>query len=245
MIRCHYENSCEIGCFSKLTNTYCLTAIGNGNESFFETFEAELGVDDFPIIPCTIAETSIIGRLCCGNSRGLLLPNTCTDVELQHLRNSLPDSVIVQKVEERLSALGNVIACNDHVAIVHPDLDKETEEIVQDVLGVEVFKHTIAKQTLVGSYCVLNNKGALVHPGTTIEQQDELSSILQIPLCAGTVNRGSVVLGGGMVCNDWTAFCGLDTTATEISVIESIFKLNESQPSDIITTMRDTLIDNL
>lgn len=45
-------------------------------------------------------------------------------MELQHLRNSLPDAVKVQRVEERLSALGNVIACNDYVALVHPDLDK-------------------------------------------------------------------------------------------------------------------------
>jgi translation initiation factor 6 len=30
----------------------------------------------------------------------------------------------VQRVEERLSALGNVITCNDYVALVHPDLDK-------------------------------------------------------------------------------------------------------------------------
>lgn len=52
------------------------------------------------------------------------MPNGTSDVELQHLRNSLPDSVKVQRVEERLSALGNVIACNDYVALVHPDLDK-------------------------------------------------------------------------------------------------------------------------
>ena len=44
--------------------------------------------------------------------------------ELQQIRNSLPDSVRIQRVEERLSALGNVIACNDYVALVHPDLDR-------------------------------------------------------------------------------------------------------------------------
>ena len=44
--------------------------------------------------------------------------------ELQHLRNSLPESVHVQRIEERLSALGNVIACNDYVALVHPDIDR-------------------------------------------------------------------------------------------------------------------------
>ena len=49
--------------------------------------------------------------------------------ELQHLRNSLPDTVKIQRVEEKLSALGNVISCNDYVALVHPDLDKVWQDI--------------------------------------------------------------------------------------------------------------------
>lgn len=52
------------------------------------------------------------------------MPNNTTDQELQHIRNCLPDGVRIQRVEERLSALGNVIACNDYVALVHPDLDR-------------------------------------------------------------------------------------------------------------------------
>eukprot|EP00959_Pyramimonas_sp_CCMP1952_P320230 6701505-Pyramimonas_sp.AAC.1 len=44
--------------------------------------------------------------------------------ELMHIRNSLPDEVVVQRVDERLSALGNCIACNDYVALIHPDLDR-------------------------------------------------------------------------------------------------------------------------
>lgn len=59
-----------------------------------------------------------------GNKRGLLVPNTTTDQELQHLRNALPDKVVIQRVEERLSALGNCIVTNDHVALVHTDLDR-------------------------------------------------------------------------------------------------------------------------
>merc|ERR1712025_684587 len=172
-----------------------------------------------------------------GNKNGLLCPQNTTDQELAHIRNSLPDEVRVQRIEERLSALGNVIVCNDHVALVHPDLDRETEEIVADTLGVEVFRQTVADQVLVGTYCAFTNKGGLVHPKTTTEDQDELSSLLQVPLVAGTVNRGSDVIGGGMVVNDWIAFCGLDTTSTELSVIENVFKLGDSQPSAIATEM--------
>uniref|UniRef100_A0A672K990 Eukaryotic translation initiation factor 6 n=1 Tax=Sinocyclocheilus grahami TaxID=75366 RepID=A0A672K990_SINGR len=209
---------------------------------FHSVFEGELS-ETMPVVHASIAGCRIIGRMCVGNRHGLLVPNNTTDQELQHIKNCLPDSVRIQRVEERLSALGNVIACNDYVALVHPDLDRETEEILADTLKVEVFRQTIAEQVLVGSYCTFSNQGGLVHPKTSIEDQDELSSLLQVPLVAGTVNRGSEVIAAGMVVNDWCAFCGLDTTSTELSVIESVFRLSETQPSAIATTMRDSLID--
>ena len=168
---------------------------------------------------------------------------------------------------------------------------QETEEIIADVLGVEVFRQSIANNVLVGSYCNFTNQGGLVswslidkcrlmklesvqatgyacdlfvhcaaawlghtiissvglqvHPQTSIEDLDELSSLLQVPLVAGTVNRGSDVIGAGLVANDWSAFCGLDTTSTELSVIESVFKLRDSQPSNIVKEMRASLIDSM
>lgn len=98
---------------------------------------------------------------------------------------------------------------------------------------------------MVGSYCSISNRGGLVHPNTSIQDQDELSSLLQVPLVAGTVNRGSDLIGAGCVVNDWSAFVGLDTSSTEISVIEKIFNLQSTQSSYIVNDMRDQLIDSM
>lgn len=239
--RCQFENSNDVGVFAKLTNAYCMVGLG-GAENFYSVFEAELA-EHIPVIKTSIAGTRLVGRMTVGNRNGLLLPNTTSDQEMMHIRNSLPDEVVVQRIDERLSALGNTIACNDYVALIHPDIDRETEELVADVLGVEVFRQTVAGNVLVGSYSSFTNQGGLVHPKTSIEDLDELSSLLQIPLVAGTVNRGSDVIGAGLVANDWAAFCGLDTTSTELSVIESVFKLRDAQPTAIVNEMRASLID--
>jgi translation initiation factor 6 (eIF-6) len=59
-----FENSSDIGVFSKLTNSYCLVAI-QGSTNFYSAFEAELG-DVIPIVHTSIAGTRIVGRLTAG-----------------------------------------------------------------------------------------------------------------------------------------------------------------------------------
>lgn len=132
---------------------------------------------------------------------------------------------------------------SDYVALVHPDLDRETEEIIADVLGVEVFRQTIGSNVLAGSYSAVSNVGALVHSSTPPSAQDELSSLLQVPLVAGSINRGSDLIGAGLLVNDFAAFVGLETTATEISVVEATFGLNKGHECKV-GDLRSAVVDS-
>ena len=124
--RSKFENSNDIGCFIKLTNSYCLVASG-GSDSFYSSVDSEVKV---PCIPCTIAGCKIVGRMVAGNKNGLLVPDTITDEEEKLLKEHLPNGVKFGKISDKLQALGNVIVCNDKVALIHPEMEDETSQII-------------------------------------------------------------------------------------------------------------------
>ncbi|TBU06964.1 translation initiation factor 6 [Hamiltosporidium magnivora] len=236
--RIDFEGSNEVGAFARLTNTYCITGRSLNKNFYNEIFDKV----NIPVIETTINGIKTVGSQCQGNKNGLLVPITTTDQELYFLRNNLPDTVKVMRVEERLNALGNTLICNDHIALLHPDVDKETEEMINDVLKIDVFRHNIGFEPLVGTFAALNNVGMLVHPHVTDEEMEELANMLEVQVIAGTVNKGSGCIGGGMIVNDWISFCGIQTTNTEFLVIETVFKLSDS---DLFDSKKEFFIDGI
>ena len=76
--RLKFENSNDIGCFLKLTNSYCLVST-MGSQNFYSSISFEGA--DIPIIYTTIAGTKLVGRMTAGNKNGLLVPESTTDEE--------------------------------------------------------------------------------------------------------------------------------------------------------------------
>jgi len=225
--RCKYQNSSDIGAYARMTNKYILLP-SSTSEHFTSVFEDVLG-DQFCFVRSNIAGTAIVGRLTCGNSNGLLVPLTTTDSELKAIREELPEGIQVRRIPERFSALGNVIACNDNIALVHPELDPDTLEAIRDVLLVDVFPTLIAGEPLVGSYSMFTNRGGIASPLSKVEELEELSSQLGIRIESATVNRGSGLVSAGACGNDFSLFCGWDTTALEFANLTRIFKIDDNQ----------------
>lgn len=95
--RTQFENNNEVGVFARLTNAYCIVGVG-GSENFYSVFESELS-DHIPVIHASVAGNRIVGRMCVGNSKGLLLPNTTTDQEMLHIRNSVSSTCFLSHYE--------------------------------------------------------------------------------------------------------------------------------------------------
>ncbi|KAM0677606.1 eukaryotic translation initiation factor 6 [Binucleata daphniae] len=224
----NFEGSPEVGAYTLLTNSYCI--IGKSvSRNYYSLFQDKIKI---PICETLVNTINTVGSLCVGNIHGLLLPNTTTDVEMQHIRDSLGCDIKIRRISERLNALGNVILCNDRVALIHPDIDEETIQLIKDTLNVEVYKQSLRSEGLVGTYGRMNNYGMLVHPKVTSEEQEELCDLLDLNVVGGTVNKGGESIGSGMAVNDYISFYGNRTTIHEKSVIDTIFGLHEGDDEE-------------
>ena len=234
--RCKYSGSAEIGAFCILTNDYAV--VPYCNKHFINHFTMDFP-STFPVIKSSIAGTCINGRMGVGNRHGLLLPATATENEIQKLEHQLPEDVVVTTVDEPFSALGNVIAANDRIALVHPDLDQATMEAIGDTLSVEVVPFDLHDQHLIGTFVKFTNTGGVVSNSISTDDVEQINQILGLELVPASVNRGSKLVSAGICVNDNNLICGVETTALEIATLSRAFHIELEDSSE------QTLISNL
>lgn len=170
-----------------------------------------------PVIKTPVSGSSLAGALAVGNSRGFVVSKYAYDSELEKIQDF---GLEVERIPDRLTAVGNIILANDHGAIVNPLLSEKATEIVKKTLDVEIGRGTIANFKITGSVAVATNKGILTHPETTPEELEFMEKILKVPADVGTVNRGTRLVGAGTVANSKGVMVGEDTTGPEMARIE-------------------------
>ena len=172
---------------------------------------------DVELVELSIADATIVGSLLAFNSKGAVVTDF---VDIDTIKVIKDQGFDVCVISDRLNAAGNDILVNDHGALVHPDLEKESMEEIEATLNVPVSKGTIGSLKTVGMAAVVTNKGLLCHPKVTDEEKRLLEEVFDVNVMIGTVNHGSPVIGSGLVANTKGAIIGKLTTGIEMGRIE-------------------------
>lgn len=175
---------------------------------------------DVPVIRTPISGSNLSGALTCGNSNGFVVSKYAFDNEIQRLRD---EDIAVERIPDKLTAVGNIILANDNGALVHPLISDKAVEVISDVLDVEVQRGSIANFKITGSVAAATNKGVLVHPAASEEELESIESLFKIPADVGTVNNGTQLVGACAVANSNGVMVGLNTTGPELARIEEAF----------------------
>lgn len=209
----------NIGVYMIATEKYLLAPPSIDNKSL-GIIKNILKVDK--VIITTIGGMEILGVLATGNSRGIILPNIVREEELEKIQEANIQTIIL---DDRVTALGNLILINDNGALVSSEIRERSIRFIERELGIKIYKGTIAKHSLVGSFGVATNKGALTHPLILEEEIKNIEQCLDVEVSAGTVNEGVPYIATGLIANSKGGIVGIKTTGPELMNIELVLDI--------------------
>jgi len=162
----------------------------------------------------TVGGTALVGALVAGNSKGVLVPHTTQDYELQRIEKY--SKVIVD--ESNWTALGNVVLANDFGAVLHPDAPQGLKKSVE-ALEVQAAYSKIALLPFVGALAVATNRGALLSPNASSEEQFVIQAALKVGTELSATNGGVPFVKSGILANSKGAVVGPLTRGAELMQI--------------------------
>jgi translation initiation factor 6 len=214
--RTDFEGDSNVGAFGIATDKFVHVSPRMSDKSL----EMISRTFNLQVVKSTVATLDAVGIMCVGNSNGLLVPYTTTNEELSQLK-AFTD-IRADWIDNKMTALGNIIVANDRGAICHPDFDAKARGKISDTLGVEVLPGTVARLPIVGANTVVTSRGAVVHPLATSEEIEQIAELLKVDVEVGTVNRGSPYTRLGVLANRDGMIAGADTTGVELAHISQV-----------------------
>lgn len=192
-------------------------------EEFIELMDQVLRVK---VVRTASGNTNLHGSLIAANSKGLIVPYfyAAEDVRKALSEAGTADSngeIAVEISEDPHTAWGNNVLLSEKVAMVNPDIHKESLSLVEETFQVEAVKGTIAGIKTIGSIAVLNSRGMVVHPKASDDDIARLKELFKVDPYISTANFGSPYLGASMVANDHGALVGSKSSGVELNRIEN------------------------
>jgi len=209
----------NIGIFLKANDKVVLVPKGIAGS------KAEKIATDLDVSAChtSVGGTRLLGPLLAMNGKGVLASRMLEDFEMHEI--SSKTGLKVTRLESKLTAIGNLVAANDHGAVVSPVLERHAVEQVEAALGVSAHTMTIAEYSQVGAMIVATNRGAAVSPRASEEEGEAIAKALNVDVSASSVNGGIPFPASGVVANSMNAIAGYVTTGPELVFLTRALKV--------------------
>ncbi len=163
-----------------------------------------------------LANSSLLGVLAAGNSNGFVVGEIAEEQELEALERN---GIIIKKVLG-ITALGNLMGCNDKVAFCAKTLPDKAVKTIGEALKVKCVRTEVAGSDLIGSAMVLTNKGFIAHPMISEEEFKVIKKETGLNGTTATANYGDKFVGNGVIGNSETALVGANTSGHELIRID-------------------------
>jgi translation initiation factor 6 len=174
---------------------------------------------DVELVETYVQGSSIIGCLLSGNNKGFVVSGIAGPDEIAILSEHRE----VMLLTGTMNAAGNVILVNDKIAIIHPEMEKETAQEIGGFLGVDVLQKSLGGIKTVGMAGAATSKGVIVPPRCTEQEIARLEDFCGVPVGTGTINMGSGLIGTGLLVNTRGYLAGAQTSGFELGRIEDVF----------------------
>ena len=207
----------NIGIYTKVNNEFVF--VPNGFAKTKAKNLANYLKTDY--LTTSIANTRLLGILVVLNNHGMLLPNTCSQEEVDHLKKHT--DLNIKLLDVKYNALGNLICVNDKGGIVSPTIDKKYVKEIEDVLDIEVIQKKIAGFYQVGAVMSATSNGGIIHPLTDEDDVNAFSNILGVDVEPATINGGVPFVSSGILANDNAVVVGTLTNGPEIMMLTRAF----------------------
>lgn len=209
----------NVGIFSFANEKVAILPAGVSQKKL-ASFKQALGVDSYGV---GIADSRLVGIYVTGNSSSIIVPYITTELELKMLEST---GVGVEVLEERRTALGNIVLCNDYGAVLDPRLKPPTVDAINKTLDVPVSTATIGGLPHVGALAKASNNGVLANPMIVESEVKKISQALGVPVERGTVNSGVPYPKCGVVVNSKGAVVGSQTLGAELLALSRVFQMD-------------------
>jgi len=166
----------------------------------------------------TVGSASSVGMMIVMNSRGFVVPKTANNDEVAALERH--SKVLV--VEDKLSALGNLIVANDKGAVVSDLVSEHVASKISDFLGVDHIRMSVGRYRTIGSLFAVSNEAGIASPLVDEKTLAQVSNVLQIKMVPTTVNNGERLVKLGVLMNDKAVVVGKSTNGVELMSLQAL-----------------------